>query len=194
MTTEIPIEKHPLKPFLPPDARILMFGSFPPKRERWSMEFYYPNIQNDMWRIMGIIFFDDKEFFVETAGKKSRFGYEKVLDFCNEKRIAIFDAATSVRRLQDNASDAFLEIVEPTNIPDLLSKIPECRTIVSTGGKSAETIAEQLGCKVPKVGECSEFSLGEKQYIFFRMPSSSRAYPLKIEQKAEMYKRIFGLF
>ena len=45
-------EQHPLKPFLPANARLLMLGSFPPQRKRWSMEFYYPNWNNDMWRIV----------------------------------------------------------------------------------------------------------------------------------------------
>ena len=36
-------EKHPLEPFLPQNARILMLGSFPPSQTRWSMEFFYPN-------------------------------------------------------------------------------------------------------------------------------------------------------
>ena len=58
MANTIPIEKHPLAPFLPEGARILMLGSFPPKHERWSMEFFYPNWINDMWRIFGLIFFD----------------------------------------------------------------------------------------------------------------------------------------
>ena len=46
-----PIESHPLSPFLPEGARMLMLGSFPPKQERWSMDFFYPNWINDMWRI-----------------------------------------------------------------------------------------------------------------------------------------------
>lgn len=193
-TTEqeyIPIEKHPLQPFLPVCAEILMLGSFPPKRERWSMDFYYPNIQNDMWRIMGLIFFNDKDYFVEANGKKFKFCYDKVVKFCTEKHIAIFDAASSVRRLMDNASDAHLEIVEPTDIPALMRKIPQCRTVVSTGGKSAETIAEQLGCKVPAVGGFATFTLDGKEYRFYRMPSSSRAFPMKLEKKAEIYSRIF---
>lgn len=49
-------EAHPLEPFLPEGARLLMLGSFPPARSRWSMEFYYPNFQNDMWRVMGLVF------------------------------------------------------------------------------------------------------------------------------------------
>ena len=48
-------ELHPLEPFLPANARVLMLGSFPPKRIRWSMDFFYPNLQNDMWRIVGYL-------------------------------------------------------------------------------------------------------------------------------------------
>lgn len=36
-------EIHPLEPFLPHNARILMLGSFPPPKARWSMDFFYPN-------------------------------------------------------------------------------------------------------------------------------------------------------
>ena len=50
------IEQHPLEPFLPGNARLLMLGSFPPQKKRWSMEFYYPNWNNDMWRITGFPF------------------------------------------------------------------------------------------------------------------------------------------
>ena len=61
---EIPVETHPLEPFLPEDARLLMLGSFPPKRERWSMDFFYPNFNNDMWRIFGLVFFSDRAAFI----------------------------------------------------------------------------------------------------------------------------------
>ena len=54
-------ETHPLPPFLPPHAQLLMLGSFPPPRERWKMDFYYPNFQNDMWRIFGCVFFDNRD-------------------------------------------------------------------------------------------------------------------------------------
>lgn len=62
--TSVPSERHPLAPFLPEGASILMLGSFPPKREKWSMEFFYPNWINDIWRIMGHIFMSDKDAFV----------------------------------------------------------------------------------------------------------------------------------
>ena len=45
------LEQHPLEPFLPENAWLLMLGSFPPSKKRWSMDFFYPNFINDMWRI-----------------------------------------------------------------------------------------------------------------------------------------------
>ena len=73
-------EVHPLRPFVPDNARVLLLGSFPPPHARWSMEFFYPNFQNDMWRIMGLLFYGDKEHFV-VPGQK-RFDYGRVVDFC----------------------------------------------------------------------------------------------------------------
>ena len=96
------IEHHPLQPFLPERAKVLMLGSFPPPKERWCMDFFYPNPQNDMWRIMGQIFYGDKQYFCTPDNK---FRYKAVVSFCEEKGIAIFDTAQAVRRLKGNASD-----------------------------------------------------------------------------------------
>ena len=63
MNSLLNIEEHPLEPFLPANAVLLMLGSFPPQKKRWSMDFFYPNLQNDMWRIVGLIFFQDKEIY-----------------------------------------------------------------------------------------------------------------------------------
>ena len=182
-------EVHPLEPFMPENARVLLLGSFPPPHERWSMEFFYPNFQNDMWRIMGLLFYGDKEHFV-VPGQR-RFDYDGVVDFCSREGIALYDAAYMVKRLRGNASDNFLKIIEPTDIRSLLSRMPLCRTVVSTGGKSAEQIASILDvftlpavCRAEtKSGHASE----ARTVIFYRMPSSSRAYPLPLEKKAAAY-------
>ena len=183
------IERHPLKPFLPPSAKVLMLGSFPPPRARWSMDFFYPNFQNDMWRVLGLIFYADKNRFV--IADERRFDYEAVVRFCTETGIAIFDTASAVRRLKDNASDKFLEIVEPTDLAALLSQIPDCHTIVTTGEKATDAIVNRYGCPKPKVGSFSALSIGGRGYRFFRMPSTSRAYPLALEKKAEFYAAMF---
>ena len=59
------VERHPLEPFIPEGARLLMLGSFPPAKHRWCMDFFYPNFTNDMWRIMGLCFAGDKNRYVD---------------------------------------------------------------------------------------------------------------------------------
>ena len=183
------IEKHPLEPFLPAKAKLLMLGSFPPQKKRWSMEFYYPNLNNDMWRIFGILFFDDKDYFLNETRKA--FCRERIIDFLNEKGIALFDTASSIRRLQDNASDKFLEVVEATDVTALLRQLPECKAIVTTGQKATDTLRQQFNVEEPKVGDYSESIFEGRAMRLYRMPSSSRAYPLALDKKATAYRIMY---
>lgn len=184
-------EQHPLLPFLPPHARVLMLGSFPPPRKRWSMEFFYPNMQNDMWRIFGLHFFEDKDYFVDLPTK--RFRKELIIEFLTQKGIALYDTATTVCRLQDNASDKFLEVVEPTDIPLLLRHIPQCQAIVTTGQKATDILCEQFSLTTqPPVGGHITFETESGRTLrLYRMPSSSRAYPLALEKKTAVYGKMF---
>ena len=183
------IEQHPLEPFLPGNARVLMLGSFPPQKKRWSMEFYYPNWNNDMWRIVGFLFFNDKDYFVDKS--KKAFCKERLVSFLQEKGIALFDTATAIRRLQDNASDKFLEVVAPTDVAALLRKLPACKAIVTTGQKATDTLREQFEVEEPKVGDYSEFVFEGRALRLYRMPSSSRAYPLALTKKAAAYRIMY---
>lgn len=183
------IEAHPFEPFLPGNAKILMLGSFPPQEKRWSIRFYYPNFGNDMWRIIGLAFFGEREYFTIPAEKK--FNLEKIVRFCAEKGIAMFDTATAVRRLKDNASDKFLEVVVPTDITALLERLPECKAVVTTGQKATDVLTGKYGCEEPKVGEYVDIAIGSKNLRFYRMPSSSRAYPLSLAEKTKKYSKLF---
>ena len=190
------IETHPLEPFLPQGAKLLMLGSFPPQRKRWSMDFFYPNMQNDMWRIFGLHFFGNKDYFVDIQNKC--FKKEAIIDFLTEKGIALYDTATTVHRLQDNASDKFLEVIETTDIPPLLRHLPQCHAIATTGQKATEILCKQFqSTELPTVGGRIDIEDDKgRQFCLYRMPSSSRAYPLALEKKAliygEMFKRIFS--
>ena len=188
----VEVERHPFEPFLPEGAKVLMLGSFPPQKKRWSMEFYYPNFINDFWRIIGILFFGDRDKFVDIPAKK--FKLQEIKEFCTEKGIAMFDTATVVRRLKDNASDKFLEVVEPTDIPALLRRIPLCEAVVVTGEKAAQTLCAAFGTQAPAVGDYSQFSFEGRNMRLYRMPSTSRAYPLPIQKKADAYRRLFEDF
>ena len=191
------IEYHPLRPFLPANAHVLFLGSFPPQRKRWCIDFYYPTFINDHWRIEGQIFFGDKNYFVDIDHK--RFRIEQIVAHCQTKGIAFFDTSTAVRRLKDNASDKFLEIVIPTDIQALLSQLPQCQAIVTTGEKATDTICTSLNIpQVPKVNTWipipNTYNKDGKQVVLYRLPSSSRAYPLAFDKKVTAYQKMFDLF
>ena len=188
------VEYHPLIPFLPENGKVLFLGSLPPQRKRWCMDFYYPNFINDHWRIEGQIFFGGKNHFVDVKAK--RFKIDEIVAFCKEKGLAFFDTSTAIRRLQDNASDKFLEVVEPTDIRDLLQKLPHCRAIITTGEKATETICASLEIpEIPKVNSSVAipelFNNDGEQVMLSRLPSSSRAYPLSFDKKVEAYRSCF---
>jgi G:T/U-mismatch repair DNA glycosylase len=232
------------------------------------MDFYYPNFINDHWRIQGQIFFGDKNHFVDLKNK--RFKIDEIVAFCQEKGLAFFDTSTAVRRLQDNASDKFLQVVEPTDIRALIAQLPHLRAIITTGEKATETICTYFGIhEIPKVNsQCSIFkaaiereksdacinssereqarraasifkaaierekndacisssereqarsaasmfnaegvasgmrersgngqcSMVNGQLTLYRLPSSSRAYPLSFDKKVEAYRNCLNSF
>lgn len=185
-------EQHPLGFFLPENTKVLMLGSFPPPKERWSMNFYYPNFINDMWRIMGLIFFSDKDYFIAGSGKKKAFDEEKVRTFCKEKGIGLGDTAAEVIRLKNNASDKYLEVVTPIDLDSVLCRIPSCKAIVITGQKSMDTLLSIIPIEEPTIGSYSIYNYKGREIRIYRMPSSSRAYPKPLQEKAVDYKKVFA--
>ncbi len=183
-------ERHPLEPFIPDGAKVLMLGSFPPNRERWSMEFYYPNLQNDMWRIFGLAFFGDRNHFLDPASGK--FDRDAIIKFLTDKGIALSDTARAVVRLKDNASDKFLQVTEAVDLEALLAKIPCCEAIVTTGEKATQTLVSLTGAPEPRVGGNVEFEFAGRTMTLWRMPSSSRAYPKPLAEKAAVYQAMFS--
>lgn len=185
MTTE----QHPWQPFMPPEPRVLMLGTFPPGRHRWSMEFYYPNRINDMWRVMGLVFCGDKDALwdVSTNG----FNLLAIKSLLTSYHIAMWDTAMEVRRLRDNASDKYLEIVRPIDLAALLDAHPSIAAVVTAGEKASGVVADLLGVEVPPIGKRVSGIIGSHPVAFYRMPSTSRAYPLPLERKADFYRQMF---
>ena len=116
----------------------------------------------------------------------------KVKNFLKEKGIAIGDSALVVNRLADNASDKYLNIITPLPLLDTLKRIPNCQAVISTGEKAAQIIAKQTNTIIPSIGSFTQASIHGKEIKIFRMPSTSRAYPLSIEKKAQFYKDMFS--
>ena len=179
------IESHPFEPFLPENAKLLMLGTFPPAAKRWCMRFYYPNFINDMWRIFGICFYGDKQHFV--IEQERRFDIERIIPFLEEKGIAMYDTATRIRRTKDNASDKDLEIVEEADLDGMLRVLPCCEAVITAGQLATDVFCNHYGISSPKVGDYAEFGFEGRTIRLYRMPSSSRAYPMKTERKADCF-------
>ena len=150
------------------------------------MPFFYPNKINDFWRVMGLIFFDDRDAFWDEKDK--RFNLKAIQSFLEREKIALWDTAMAVRRLKDNASDKFLEIVEPIDLKSLLDAHPTIHAVVTAGEKATGVIADMAGVEIPPIGQPVACRVGEHEFTLWRMPSSSRAYPLALDKKADAYR------
>ena len=192
-----PIETHPFAAVLPPKATVMMMGSFPPAPEKRCMDFHYPNYQNDMWRIYGLAFFGDVAHF-QVAGKK-RFDAVRIRAFLMERGIALCPAVRRARREQGNASDAFLTVIEPVNLAAVLPQVPHCRTLFATGGKAAEVLLGLLAAQspkapapqLPKPGHSIPYGYAGRSLQLYRLPSTSRACPMPLLQKAQIWRAFF---
>lgn len=179
------LEIHPWPPYIPPHPRVLLMGTFPPQPHRWSMDFYYPNRTNDFWRIIGLIFLGDPLALYNKEAKT--YNLDEIRKILDREGIALNDTGYRIRRLKGNASDKFLEIVEPVNLMGLLERMPGLTDVATTGQKAAEVVAQITQTPIPKLGECVE----KDGLRIWRMPSTSRAYPLPLEQKAASYLHLF---
>ena len=144
-----------------------------------------------MWRIFGIIFFQNKDHFLNPD--KKVFDKERIIDLLNKKGIALYDTASAVRRLQDNASDKFLEVVEQTDISLLLKQIPMCKAIVTTGQKATDIIREQIKVKEPVVGTSEPFEFRRPDNAIIQnafVPAVPTRCPLK--KKSAIYRVMFN--
>ena len=73
-----------------------------------------------------------------------------------------------------------------------MARLPHCQAVATTGEKAAEVIASLTGTEAPKMGEWTMWSpVPGRNIAIWRMPSTSRAYPMKIEKKAAYYARLF---
>ncbi|WP_201626104.1 DNA glycosylase [Psychrobacter immobilis] len=198
------VETHPFGPVLPPDATVMMMGTFPPTADKWAMRFHYPNFYNDMWRIYGSVFFDDVNYF--RVGDEKRFDPECIRAFMFERGIASCPTVTQAIRETGNASDKNLTVVTPVNLDSILPQVPKVETLFTTGGKATEVLLNLLAeppakSKYPKTNQSMDYpyewqsddnkKADVNNLTLYRLPSTSRAYPLALDKKVAAYKDFF---
>ena len=111
--------------------------------------------------------------------------------FLTSRGIALYDTCTQIIRTKNTASDKDLQVVEQTDIKAMLQRLPQCKTIVTAGQLATTLCAQQLGVEEPKVGMFVSVEIEGRTIRLYRMPSSSRAYPMTIEKKSAFYQTVF---
>ena len=133
--------------------------------------------------------YGDKNRFVDEENRKFRL--DDIKKMLEERGVGLYDTAKVVRRTRNTAADKDLEVVREVDILKLIDSAPECVAVVTTGQKATDIFCRNYGIAQPKVGNYVPFCHGERQLRLYRMPSSSRAYPMRLEKKAEAYQIIF---
>lgn len=198
-----PIETHPFPRILPPHATALMMGTMPPTQDKWCMPFHYPNFYNDMWRIFGLVFFDNADHF--RIGDEKRFDHHKIKAFLVEKGIGECPTVTAVIREKGNASDEHLTVISTVDLGEVLPQVPEVSWLFTTGGKATEVLIDVINAelieqnpkhkplKIPKTNAYLTVTVFGRTLHIYRLPSSSRAYPMSLSNKAKAYEAFFRL-
>ncbi|MGP5011285.1 DNA glycosylase [Psychrobacter glacincola] len=182
----------------------MMMGTFPPTADKWAMPFHYPNFYNDMWRIYGSVFFDDVDYF--RVGDEKRFDPERIRAFMFERGIASCPTVNQAIRETGNASDKNLTVVTPVDLDSILPQVPQVETLFTTGGKATEVLLGLLAeppakSKYPKTNQSMDYpyqwqndhnrKVDVNNLTLYRLPSTSRAYPLALDKKVAAYKDFF---
>lgn len=127
------IERHPWDWYGPQDSRTLVVGTFPPTRNNWSFDFFYPNKRNFFWRILS-----------EISGKELKYvsGLEAVQERKNildHLKITVTDMGRTIARRDNNSRDENLHPIAYMDILEILEERPWIRKIIftSSSGKAS---------------------------------------------------------
>lgn len=135
------------------------------------------------------MFFEDKDYFLTTDRKS--FDEQKIREFLTRKGVALTDSGREIIRQKGNASDKFLEIIRTVDLEEVLNKLPDCVAIATTGQKATDTLLSLVRAEQPKVGGYTDLIFANRHLRLYRMPSSSRAYPKPLPEKAAVYRQMF---
>ena len=152
-------------PFVRPDSKLLILGSFPSPKSR-EQAFYYGHPQNRFWRVLAAIL---QEPLPETKDEKER--------FLERKQIALYDVIESCSII--GAADSSIADVVPTDLCPLLACSRIGRSIFVNGSK-AYTLYQKY--TLPRLGIPAT-----------RLPSTSPANAAcSLERLTERWKQALG--
>lgn len=145
------------KPIVDENSKILVLGSMPGE-ESLRQNQYYAFKRNQFWDIIYKVFDSEKSD-----------EYEEKVKFLRENKIALWDVIYKCNR--EGSLDSNIKDEIPNDILNLLDKYPNINYILFNGGKAEKSFKKHFGFKLPYNIE------------FYRMPSTSPAYTIKLKEK-----------
>jgi hypoxanthine-DNA glycosylase len=155
--------KHCFPPVTDERTRILVLGSLPGE-ESLARGQYYANPRNQFWRLIGAV----------IGADLSQLSYEKRLDALLAARVGLWDTIGSATRR--GSLDGNIRDQAANNLTNLAASLPELRAVGFNGGKSAALGMKQL--------------TADPRLTLVRLPSSSPAFTLPFESKAEQWMKL----
>ncbi len=187
-------EIHPWQPFVPKKADKIILGTFPThERNRGSSKFYYPNPNNEFWKIL----FDIAGLGSEDSQEKDPVKLRKQV--LAKLGLGIADICTVIYRQKTSSNDNALFPIEFTDIFLLLDNHPNIKTlIVTSSSKSSSTLAwlhqycslNGYTFKIPKgrLPKSTILKFTNRAIRIEIIPSSSGQSPIRGNERLEMYK------
>ncbi|HYX08522.1 MAG TPA: DNA-deoxyinosine glycosylase [Bacteroidales bacterium] len=163
------IEKHPFRPFIPKDCKILVIGGFPGKestQEKRQDDWFYGANRNQFWKLLENVY---------RLELKTKNGKQELFE---KAKIGITDLIESCERNENSNSDSNLtNKVYNSMILEIIENNPICKVLFTGKGVNNEFRKHFI---VPENIE------------LITLPSPSPIYRrMSFEEKAVNYKKHF---
>lgn len=130
------LETHPWNYYAPQGSKILFVGTFPPARQRWSYDFFYPNKANFFWRILAAISHKKLQYDAGPLAVEER----KAL--LQQLHIAITDMGQQIERSNNSSLDENIAVTKYMDILWILKQHPGICKIVFTSSSGPVSAAK----------------------------------------------------
>lgn len=138
-----------LAPVFDAHARLLVLGSFPGAASLQAAQ-YYAHPRNAFWPVMAALLGD-----ADLAARP----YVERLQALRGHRVALWDAVAACQR--EGSLDTAIEAAEPSDLVDLVTRLPQLRAIACNGALAHRQTL---------------LALGEPDLPVLRLPSTSPAH------------------
>lgn len=192
-------EKHPNWYHDIPVMTSLILGSFPPHEKKRDYPFYYPNKQNNFWKILAALAgMSLQHWSGEEAVKERKVLMEKL-------RVGVENMGKVIQRKGTSAKDTDIQITEFHPILSILDKHPELSSIL-LAGYSAKHSTFQSFCRYlrlnsidftppakTKPGESFSFSYKGRRVDCILLHSTSTATRIALKTLIEEFSAFISV-